>query len=252
MSSYFGTDGNSALTLCSGTGLGVFYIGKLGENLTICSSTSCGTSGYQNAWNDTTASDVLNASGAVYGYWALHGPADKPSTYSTYPAYGAAQADQAITALQNRTTAGQMNRLTIFADVEQPDNLGWLSTNTGNTTTNASNAADNQDVINGFLDAIWNMYATVGVYSSPCAWSGITGAVSWVPNDSPVAWTNELSYALQYIPTCAALEAGWGYYYNDICNATDDNAQGFASIVPTIWQYTQANGDLDVASALPR
>lgn len=234
---YFGSDGNSPVSPCSGEGL--FYIGKMGENLTVCTSSGCG--GYVMAFDTSTAQTVNNGGGRTYGYWALHGPNDPAAAnYSTPYAYGQAQGSNAISGKQ--AWASYVNGLTVFADVEQPGSLGW-----------GTNYTANQQVINGFLDTVHGYYGTVGLYSSPCAWQGIAGAVGWVPNDSPVEWTSELNYATD--PGCAAIQSGWGYYYNAACGSSYQGAQGFASIVPTLWQYTTNGGgkgyDWDVASSLP-
>lgn len=88
---YFGSDGNSPVSPCSGEGL--FYIGKMGENLTVCTSSGCG--GYVMAFDTSTAQTVNNGGGRTYGYWALHGPNDPAAAnYSTPYAYGQAQGEQ--------------------------------------------------------------------------------------------------------------------------------------------------------------
>lgn len=134
-------------------------------------------------------------------------------------------------------TQGILNRFTVFADIES--GAPWSQ----------DALVCNQHVINGFLERIAGVFGTVGVYSGPCEWSQITGSVGWAPKASPVIWTSEYSYESD--PGCAAIEKGWGYYYNAPCPSSYVGARGFASRIPTIWQYTE-NGsgkgyDWDVA-----
>ncbi|MEW6274888.1 MAG: hypothetical protein AB1556_07215 [Bacillota bacterium] len=214
-----------------------FYIGKIGENLTI------GDFGH---FNYTLAHNLLNTPGnKVYGYWFVHGPLDSnANNYPTPYDYGRAQGLKAKQARDQFAQNGHLNGLTIFADIEQ------------HSTWSSSDFAANQAVINGFLSA----YNYAGPYSAPCAWQDITGSVEWRP-DLPAdwagsAWTYQYNYGSQD-PGC--IDGNWSNWeYNAPCGSTKKVMQGFGGFAPAIWQYAidvSVGGgrlcDWDIAWVLP-
>lgn len=227
-----GSDGGPQNPCASGT---QFYIGKIGENL---------TAGATSYFNYTLAHQLLQTPGnMVYGYWFVHGPNDsEASKYSSLYAYGQAQADLALGNRATMARYGNLNGLTVFADIEH------------HPTWNLNDQAANQQVINGFL----SRSTSFGIYTGPCAWLDITGSVTWQPTfasgANPVLWTEHYSYGSSP-PACGQI--AWGTALNATCGSTQKAAQGVASLTPTIWQYAQdvnVSGtlcDWDVASSLP-
>lgn len=223
-----GSNGASQNSCVSGA---QFYVGKLGENVTISDG---------GHFNYTLATQLLKTPGnKVYGYWYLHGAADPAaSNYPSMYAYGQAQGNLAIQA-KNQQSA-YINGLSIFADIE-----------TLNSNWSSSNVQGNRDIINGFFST--SIY--VGPYSAPCAWQQITGSVDWMPtlpsNWAGSAWTSQYNYGSQD-PGC--IDGNWSnWIYNAACGTQQKVAQGFGNFTPVFWQYAidVSGRDLDIAWTLP-
>lgn len=235
-STYYGSDGSGAGNSCGNH----FYIGELGGGTIIGAGDQCGYQVAAGSFNSTLAESVAKNTGLTYGYWFLVGPkfynGCKGAT-TTGEAYdwGQQQAAQALEAWnQQRYVYG----LTIFADIEHPENY-WKD------TYGYYDQSLNQSVVTGYLAHLTASNFLKGVYSAPCAWETIMGASFGLSSDV-TEWSYEYSYGSN--PGCTEMSS----ISPASCGSTDQSAQGFAGLIPSIWQYYQSNTlDLDVASSLP-
>jgi len=229
---YYGSDlGTNALPPINSCGM-AFYIGQMGGGIAVGTSSPCGYTIYGN-FSSLAAQAALNNHGAVYGSWFLLGPrfandCGGATTLAEADAWGVQQAEAAVAATGHYA---EINRLTIFGDVEPSS---W-----------SSDVSLNQAVVSGFIRQIQALGRRPGIYSGPCAWQEITGAMP-LPC-GVVVWTAEFAYAEppacppQFVPIPDAA-----------CPDRTVGPQGFGGILPNIWQYYQSyTVDWDVANALP-
>lgn len=149
---YYGIDSATAV-FPSGASNHTFYIGRIGTGTTADSSSY---------FND----DGASLASYVYSYWGIKGPQSDPnyksvSDYTTTKgeSWGSSQAIAANTAKNNKAN---INRWTVFADIE----LGFGGWFTSSDTSNY--AALNYAVFQGFIDKI-KTYTPAnysGVYTS--------------------------------------------------------------------------------------
>lgn len=225
-SSYWGTDSNSQS--CCGIPQN-FYIGRFGYGTT--------SSTYYFNVNAAKAAGLYG----TYEYWGVVGPTAGPGNITAYQ-WGYNQGSTAASQWVNNPNAGYVGGSTVFGDVE-PGFGGW-----------GSNQFNNQQVLQGFLDAIVlsnNYGLTPGVYISPGNWRSFFGT-SFITSQRFVFW---LAGCYTCYISCSPC--------NTNCNTTLTEVQSLLSTTANIilgrsqmvlWQYWISNcscGDFNVAIQNP-
>jgi hypothetical protein len=176
----FGVDGSTSLSSATQLGMPLnFYIGELGYGL-------CGNCGPCNGACFRT--DCANYVGGyyTYAYWGLEGPNSPDKGSMANYQFGVAQADAFISAWGTGPYATYVFGQTFFCDVEAGFG-GWSDYNYG----------PNQDVLQGFVDEIydqgqyWSLYFNPGVYINVNDYNGPNHhyfSSGWGPGQPVVLW----------------------------------------------------------------
>ena len=194
-----------------------FYIGRIGW----------GTTADLSYFSSTLSGDVGAAN--TYAYWQLQGPGTTPSGQTPFE-YGQAQGNACLNQWTAMYNAGEVKRLTVFADVEPNGAVGWYY------NPSSSQQTANQDVLNGFL----SVFPTHdrGLYCASGTWTNYFGSVTAANYYIQVAWSyDNASATFSSCPTTFSVPQIGG-------------------LTPTIWQFVAAtdqyHNDFDMATSLPQ